>query len=163
MMPVRAGVAGPHVFIWYAPGLIRRSELESFVIHSASQDGNLEFFNRLPVDKSRPIEEFSVRITQEDLFALARVWGGYTHGHPASLFADMASQWAGWQGELEWKSLEGEMTLRCAHDSLGHISIRTKLRSGPMDWDWVVQSTTMAEAAQLESLARHAANFFGKS
>jgi hypothetical protein len=135
--------------------------VDTFLIHSATGDGSLEFFNRLPLDTG-PIEEFSVRITEHDLFAVARVWAGYMHGHPADLFARMSREWTGWKDALEWSSLESELKLNCSHDGLGHIAIQAQLRSGPMDWDWVVQNTIMAEAGQLETLARHAARFFGQ-
>jgi hypothetical protein len=82
---------------------------------------------------------------------------------PARLFAEMARPGSGWHGELVWESLEGELALRCSHDHLGHISIRIELRSGPMPDDWRVAATVMAEAGQLERIARDAAAFFGQT
>jgi hypothetical protein len=49
------------------------------------------------------------------------------------------------------------------HDGLGHISIQVNLRSGHMPADWTVRATVMAEAGQLEDIARRAALFFGQA
>ncbi|RLT18034.1 MAG: hypothetical protein DWI28_05245 [Planctomycetota bacterium] len=73
----------------------------------------------------------------------------------------MARQWAGWSGELVWESLEGELAIRCSRDRVGHIFIRVELRSGPYTEDWRVVVTVLAEAGQLETIARRAEMFFG--
>jgi len=79
------------------------------------------------------------------------------------MFADMARQWSGWSGELVWESLEGELSIRCSRDRVGHIFFRVELRSGPMPEDWRVVATVLAEAGQLESIARRAELFFGRA
>ena len=122
----------------------------------------LAFFDRCPPDTSEELEYFSLRILSSDLTAKGRVYGGYCSSHPAHLFAEMARQWDGWPGELVWTSLEGELTLRCSHDGLGHISICLDYRSGPMPDDWRVIFTAFADAGQLEGLAKRAAIFFGQ-
>jgi hypothetical protein len=58
---------------------------------------------------------------------------------------------------------EGELDLRCTQDRAGHVSLRVALRPGPAHEDWAVQATIMAEAGQLEELARRASLFFGRS
>jgi hypothetical protein len=135
--------------------------LDEFLIPSASGDGGLLFFQRLPPDPTKPIESFWVRVTDHNLSAEGQVYAGYAPSHPAPLFADMASQWAGWSGELVWESLEGELRLRCSRDRVGHIFIRVELRSGPMFEDWRVVVTVLAEAGQLENIGRRALVFFG--
>ena len=73
----------------------------------------------------------------------------------------MAASWRGWQDELNWSSPEGELTLSCTQDRAGHVFIKVELRSGPIEEDWTIRATVMAEAGQLEGLARHAESFFG--
>ena len=136
--------------------------MDEFLISSAAGDGGLHFFQRSPPDPNKPIDGFWVRVTDHNLSAAAQVYGGYVPSHPASLFADMARQWAGWSGELEWQSLEGELTIRCSRDRFGHIFIRLELRSGHMPEDWRVVATVMAEAGQLEGIALRAEMFFGR-
>ena len=136
--------------------------MDSFLIKSASGAGVLDFFERTPADPSRPIERFKVRLADQDLAAVGRVYGWY-EPHPAPLFARMAESWRGWPGTITWESPEGELTLRCTQDRTGHVAIVVELRSGPMDQDWRVRATIMAEAGQLEELARQAAAFFGPS
>ena len=136
--------------------------MDEFLIPSAAGDGGLAFFDRSPRDPSEPIDRFSVRVTDHALSATAQVYAGYAPSHPASLFADMARQWAGWSGELVWLSLECELTMRCSRDRAGHVFIRVELRSGPMPEDWRVVATVLAEAGQLEGIARRAKLFFGR-
>lgn len=134
--------------------------METFILSSASGQGSFEFFDRQPSARDKQIEYFSVRITDKDLSAVGQVYA-YAPS-PAGLFAEMASRWSGWEGELNWESLEGELRLRCTRDRFGHIAIRAELRSGPMEEDWLVRATVIAEAGQLETIARQAALFFGQ-
>jgi len=137
--------------------------MEEFLIPSANGRGGLHFYDRTPYETDKPIEQYMVRLSDHDLSAIATVGGGYASQHPAGLFEEMVRQWSGWLDEMSWESLEGEMVLRCSHDRLGHIAIRTVLRSGPMEDDWEVAATVMAEAGQLEDIARRARAFFGPS
>jgi hypothetical protein len=136
--------------------------MQSFVIRNTAGSGALEFFERTPVDPRLPIERFKVRLTGLDLSAVGRVYvsGG---GHPAAMFAQMATHWKGWQGEFAWESSEGELTLRCAQDRTGHIYLGVVLRSGPSKADWRVEATVVAEAGQLEEIAQEAGRFFGQT
>lgn len=134
--------------------------MDEFVFSHSGTD--LVFFDREPPDRAEPLDYFSVRFSEPNLSARCRVYGYYSSGL-TQLFADMARQWAGWQGELDWSSLEGELTLRCSHDGLGHISIRADLRSGPMPDDWRVQAKVMADSGQLDGIAKRAAIFFSES
>src|SRR4051812_45017162 len=102
--------------------------MESFLLRSASGAGSLEFFERTPVDPVLPIERFKVRLVDDDLSAVGRVYAGDPDAHPAPLFARMAARWRGWPGELAWESPGGELGLRCAQDRTGHVFIRVELR-----------------------------------
>ena len=137
--------------------------MDEFFIPSAAGDGGLLFFQRSPPDPTIPIDGFWVRVTDQNLSAAAQVYAGYAPSHPVSLFAEMAQQWAGWSGELVWESLEGELKIRCSRDRVGHIFIRVELRAGQMPEDWRVIATVLAEAGQLEGIARRAELFFGRA
>lgn len=142
--------------------------MEEFLIQSANGEARLLFFDREPLDRDQPLEGYWVRITDQNLSAVGGVYAGYANSHPASLFAEMAERWQGWPGELEWESLEHEFALRCAHDRLGHIRIGVRLGTrlghwmGHWELAWEVQAAVMAEAGQLDRLARQAAAFFGQ-
>ena len=135
--------------------------MDSFGIENASGPGGLFFSDRTPGDPGRPIERFLVRLDGLDLSAIGRVYYIYNDDHPAPLFVAMAEKWRGWDGQLSWGSLEGELTLTCSQDRAGHVAIRVELRSGPMETDWSVRATVWAEAGQLEEMARKATAFFG--
>jgi len=136
--------------------------MDEFQIPSANGCGGLLFYDRTPFDPEKPVDYYWVRLTDHNLSAVAQVWGGYLAGHPARVFEEMARRWSGWLDEMRWESLEGEMVLRCTHDRKGHISIRVTLRSGPLEHDWEVIATVMAEAGQLEDIVRRGRTFFGR-
>jgi hypothetical protein len=68
------------------------------------------FFRRLPSDRGKPIEEFSVKTDSPNLTAVCRVWAGYYSPHPGPLFAEMARDWTGWKEPKTWRSIEGEFS-----------------------------------------------------
>jgi hypothetical protein len=135
--------------------------LDEFLIPNLAGGGGLLFFDRLPIDRTKPIEQFSVRVTDHNLSAVSQVHAGYAPRNPAILFAEMARQWTGWPGELVWESIEGELILRCSHDGRGHISVGIELRRGPEPDDWQIEATILTEAGQLQQIAQRAASFFG--
>jgi hypothetical protein len=136
--------------------------MDEFLIPSSSGTGGLFFYDRLPSDRTKPIDGFWVRVTDHNLYAECQVYAGYAPTHPAMLFADMAQHWSGWSAELVWASLEREIALRTSRDRFGHIFIRVELRSGPMSDDWRVEATVTTEAGQLEKIAQNAMRFFGQ-
>jgi hypothetical protein len=139
--------------------------VDEFLVLSADGIARLLFFDRQPRDRDQPIEEYSVKVTAPNLSAEASVYAGYAHSHPAPLFAEMAARWRGWERELEWESLESELSLQCRHDRRGHIRIAVRLgsRMGAWEFSWEVKAAVMAEGGQLDRLAGDAAGFFGRS
>jgi Family of unknown function (DUF6228) len=74
---------------------------------------------------------------------------------PASLPAFLAAlhaDWRGWPGSREWRSIEGDITLSCTHDGLGHIAARVTIES--IYREWMAVDTLILEAGALGELAR---------
>lgn len=115
--------------------------MDELVIQCVDSEARIVFCDREPLNRSLPIERFTVRINTQNLIAFGSVYAG-GHSCPTSLFAEMAHRWKGWEGNLDWSSLEDELQLRCSCDRRGHV--------------------IMAEAGQLTRLADEAAAFFGK-
>jgi hypothetical protein len=137
--------------------------LDEFLLPSADCEGGLLFYQRMPPDLDEPIDHFWVRIASQNLSATTQVYAGDEPFHPATLFTDMARQWAGWSGELVWQSLCGELKMRCTRDRRGHIVIGVELRSEQSSSDWRVMASVLTEAGQLETHARRAVSFFGRT
>jgi hypothetical protein len=135
--------------------------MRSFSINSSPGVGSIEFFERTPTDVRRPVERFKVRLTAQDLSAVARVYASGAEGSPVAAFARMAEQWRGWADEIAWNSSADELSIRCTRDRTGHVFIHVELRSGPTQNDWVVRATIVAEAGQLAEISRQAELFFG--
>lgn len=92
-----------------------------------------------------------------NIVAHARVVTYMSHGL-AELFADMATNWKGWNGSKTWASLEGELDLAAEMDKGGHVSLTVRLREGaPAAWTVTVE--LLIEAGQLDTLARSARSF----
>jgi hypothetical protein len=88
----------------------------------------------------------------------------YTDAHGlADLFQDMAANWQGWNGKKVWASIEGEFSLSCTHDKLGHITIDVMMNEdfGSRE-TWNLRASLVIEAGQLEAIAAHAKEFFGQ-
>ena len=60
------------------------------------------------------------------------------HGQMDVLFASMAQDWRGWKGSKTWRSLDGEMSLECTSDGLGHVTVRVEIVAGSL-YDWRTQ------------------------
>ena len=73
-------------------------------------------------------------------------------------FTNLSSNWKGWQGNIEWSSLEGEIKLQASCDRLGHIFLSVWLTNGaPPIWE--AHTELVLEAGQLEMLAAEALAF----
>ena len=68
-----------------------------------------------------------------------------------------ANAWRGWPGEMEWHSLEGELSVVWSHDGLGHVSFAVTLRR--LRTDWATTAVITVEAGQLDRIATQAQNF----
>jgi hypothetical protein len=135
--------------------------MDEFEIKNVRAEGSLVFFDRSPADRDKPIENFWIRVSENNLSAAVQVYAAVSPS-PVDVFEAMAQMWQGWQGELCWDSLEGEASLHCGRDKFGHILIRTRLRPSLYPGSWRVEATTVTEAGQLELIARRAKEFFGR-
>jgi hypothetical protein len=105
---------------------------------------------------------FSVALGGSDCSARRRVYAYKDQRHLVALFASMAEEWRGWEGEKSWCSIEGEFELHATSDSLGHVALRvvlTNANEGPSE-PWRVESTVMIEAGRLEGLRSEVADLF---
>lgn len=77
------------------------------------------------------------------------------------LFEHMTISWQGWQGSMEWASVESDIRLGCTHDGLGHIDLELSLidRSGHAEW-WQTTVHLMVDAGQLDRIAFELRRFF---
>jgi hypothetical protein len=108
------------------------------------------------------IDRYNYVVTLRDtgMEAAAKV---YQHGAGdglAEFFAGIAADWRGWKGSRTWESLEGTFALDAGVDRTGHVALTARLNDDT-PWHWRVQSVLIADAGQLERLARDAAAFCG--
>lgn len=106
-----------------------------------------------------PIVYFAASVRDTNLRAVSRVYA-YGAENIASLFEDVARNWRGWEGEKSGGSIEGDLSLTCESDLLGHTFVRVTLASGPYDHNWRVEVTIRLDAAQLDGVAKQLRSFF---
>ena len=79
---------------------------------------------------------FPARVDSPDVSFGKTIYGHTDHVALIELFERMAVSWKGWQDSWDWASLESDMSLRCAHDGLGHVDLELSLinRGGQAEW-----------------------------
>ena len=77
----------------------------------------------------------------------------------ALLFEELTASWKGWEGAKEWSSVEGDFSLSCKSDGLGHVAIEVTLKSGLYEDDWRVKAVVHVDAGILDEIARKVSQF----
>jgi hypothetical protein len=85
----------------------------------------------------------------------------YMCGPPTTLFAELAANWRGWDGERRWADLEGRVALAATADSLGHVTIKVTLK-GPNHQD-LAEIRLIFAAGALENMSVAIATMFDTS
>lgn len=103
-------------------------------------------------------ESYRVAIKGENLDASLNVYAFDPMDNSLAKFLNgIAKKWRGWNNEEKWTSLEGEFSLACKHDGLGHVEIEATLcKPG----GWIVQNTFHLLAGELDTLAGNVIQFF---
>ena len=79
----------------------------------------------------------------------------------ARFFAELATAWKGWEGTLNWSSLEGEFEIDCEHDGLGNIRTIARIhKNRHYGVGWSGEIRFELSAGQLDQIARELARFF---
>jgi hypothetical protein len=109
---------------------------------------------------SRDGDYFVASIEGDGPQASVRVWG-YTDCHLlVDLFASIARDWQGWQGERTWASIEGEFRITATTSRLGRVTLKVELAHTDGEDDWRLTVPVFTEAGQLDAVARRVASFF---
>ncbi|NEQ48099.1 MAG: hypothetical protein F6K00_33025 [Leptolyngbya sp. SIOISBB] len=108
-------------------------------------------------------EYFTVAFLGASITALHRVWA-YTGDceRLANLFLEMAENWKGWEGTKIWDAIEGDFSLSCTSDKLGHVTLRVKLVERDTPELWSAEFNVEVEAGQLEKISNDMRLLFGK-
>lgn len=105
---------------------------------------------------------YSAGLELETGGARIEVWdhGGVT---VADLLAEVARRWRGWDGALEYHSVEGHLSLACTHDGLGTITCAVTLAQlWPPTWSLEAE-LSIGAGAHAERIAADAAALFASA
>jgi hypothetical protein len=99
-------------------------------------------------------EYFTVEFSSASLSASQRVWVDIGDCERlANLFLEMAKNWTGWEDAKTWDSIEGDFSLSCTCDKLGHITLKVELVEHNAPELWSAKFNVEIEAGQLEKIA----------
>jgi hypothetical protein len=87
-------------------------------------------------------------------------------GALSDFLSELAAAWRGWEGDIHWASLEGEVDLRAIHDKLGTITLGVGLRSDVYESKaaghvWTATGLLFLDSGGLDELPRRAARLAG--
>ena len=130
------------------------------MIIKCSQNGSeLEFSEKESLRRTAGQEYFLVTIRRHNISAFLKVYiFDPFDDHLKKFFVELAKNWQGFEGEKEWNSLEGEFSLVCTSDNLGHFAIEITIRDAEDLWS--VKNTIFVEAGQLHKIADDVIKFF---
>jgi hypothetical protein len=130
--------------------------MSKVIIKSANTGAKLEF-------SEVRNEYFTVVFSSVSLSASHRVWV-YTGDceQLVCLFVEMAENWTGWEGAKTWDAIEGDFTLSCTSDRLGHITLEVELVGRDDPELWSAKFNIEVEAGQLEKIANEIKELFSR-
>jgi len=102
----------------------------------------------------KPDGQWRAQIDFSDLKAEAKVYERYSRDalQLDAYFADLATQWRGWDGAREWEALG--LRLAARHDGLGHVTLDVSREVDYAMADrWCVRAPLAVDAGALDRLA----------
>ena len=132
------------------------------IIKCCKNDGELEFSCKEGLNQPTGQEYFRVTIKSRHLSSFTDVYAfDPFDSNLVKFFEDLARNWKGFDGEKEWSSLEGEFSLSCSTDNLGHFALEATIRNN--EDTRYARKTFLIESGQLEKIALETKIFFNIS
>jgi hypothetical protein len=102
-------------------------------------------------DGSLPPDELEVGLRAETLSAQSILYG-LDFSDLGTYFEDLAGNWRGWTGSIDWRSLEGDLEISANYDR--HVLLRVRLLGDRYRTEWVAEATISLDAGeQLSAVA----------
>ncbi|MDQ3685222.1 MAG: DUF6228 family protein [Acidobacteriota bacterium] len=133
--------------------------VDEVTIKSSRSVGELKLSDPKPPGSRYPVEYLRVSLKDKDITASSAKVYIYEPHSLALLFEELATSWKGWEGAKEWSSVEGDFSLSCKSDGLGHVAIEVTLKSGLYEDDWRVKAVVHVDAGRLDEIARKVSQF----
>ena len=129
------------------------------IIKCCENDGELEFSKKEGLFLSAGKEYFRVTIRSKHLISFTDVYAfDPFDSNLVRFFENLAENWKGFDGEKKWSSLEGEFSLDCTSDNLGHFALEATIRNN--EDTRYARKTIFIESGQLENISLEAKDFF---
>lgn len=103
---------------------------------------------------------FTASYKSPDIFVSRRVWGYTDCELLVDLFLYMAKEWKGWDGEINWVSIEQELSVTCTSDQKGHIAVKLKFSQYEGAEPWEAQVILNLESGLMEKASKDINKFF---
>ncbi|MBI4049046.1 MAG: hypothetical protein HY371_19740 [Devosia nanyangense] len=79
--------------------------------------------------------------------------GGGMRPTLAPFFEELARNWLGWPGVLEWEDIDHHLKLRAKHDGTGRVLMTVSLRPDFREFDRELRGGIVLDAGQLDAIA----------
>jgi hypothetical protein len=126
------------------------------LINSSDSSSSLRIYGLAGDSEERDSEYFSVEVKSFQFQAMRRVYSHRDAVSLVSLFEWMADNWKGWSGNRSWSSVEGEFSLDCSSDNLGHIHLDVVISDNNHSEPWKIEARINIDAEQLSAIANQA-------
>lgn len=133
--------------------------VDEVTIKSSRSAGELKLSDPKPPGTRHPVEYLRVSLKDKDIAASSAKIYLYEPHSLAAYFEELAAGWKGWQGVKQWSSIEGDFSLSCKSDSLGHTALEVMLKSGLYEDDWCVKAVIHVDAGKLDEIAGRICRF----
>lgn len=100
------------------------------IIKCCKNDGELELSWKEGLSETAGQEFFRSNIKSKHLSSYTDVYAFDPFDSKlVRFFENLAENWKGFEGKKEWSSLEGEFSLNCTSDRLGHFAFKVTIRN----------------------------------
>jgi Family of unknown function (DUF6228) len=132
--------------------------MDEWVIKS-EKETKLIFHSRLFNSKGW-LEYYSVTAKARDFIATIQVENSLYGRPPSRLFSEISEKYSGWENEISWGALDGELNLSATCDKLGHVTLLAELNKFDAPPCWFATISLVLDLGMLEELASSATIFF---
>ena len=104
------------------------------------------------------VEQYQVRLTSKDLNVIKIVQNPPYSEILSDFFADLNNNWKGWEGEKDWRAIDGEYQIRASSSKTGHVALNVTVNFNEYRWQTVAEISV--EAGQLMKIEKDVKKFF---
>ena len=137
--------------------------MDRVIIATTDPDKWIELSDAEPKGTPTPVDIYVLTIQLRELRASTRPLNAYNDyardgRRLAGIFAEMAKEWRGWEGEKVWYTTDHEVTLTFTHDRISRVRVEVEVKDSPAA-NWKVKGEVDLELGNLDRIAKDIAEY----